>query len=517
LAKILTALREQRQIEIEIRRLATARTRAEFEQRVRWIIVQEQALPALLNCLNSADTHLLGVLGTLAASLDRDPTVEALYQAAVDPRRPRRGRLVALLILERFLGEELNEELFEGLEDPRALFSESLLSTVEDAQNTRLALWDLIHSLAEQPPEVVFSVVETLVQLDTPAVVEPLRVLAQDPRYQVARQAIRGLGTLRHPQVIRALQILRYVSYPTVRSEVERALRKQRMRGLEIAPLPRPDGSWRTLVSAVDGQGNQSVWFLGRASAEGTCHLFVVVINYEAGIIDALDDERVAVDQLPAPGDEGVVHEYNPGNVGSVRLLEADFEYGRRLISEAQGRNARTGTPTPLMYRLLNDGIWGYQFSPEAARPRMPAGAKAETLERLAESSQLLDHPGFASWFVHSPLVYGLAAQWRQRQHPQRTALWDEAVRQLVERHFDAQALEAYEARLQAMAEWLTRAGDEEAASLALVAAAGLGRVPLVRHPFLVRMVELGLQIAIRNLERGLDLQAASGLFIANS
>ena len=513
MAKILTALREQRQIEAEIQRLADSRTQAEFEQRAYRIASQKQAIPALLNSLNSADTRLLGILGSLATLLDRDTVVNALYQAAVDPRRPNRGRLVALLILERFLGEELSEELFEGLENPGDLAIQSLLNTVDEKETGRLALLDLIHSLAGQQLDVVLSVVDTFVKLDTPAAVEPLRALAQDPRDEVARHAIRGLGILRYPQTGRALQILRYVSPPSIQHEVERALRKQRLRGLEIAPLPQPDGTWRALVSAVDGQGNQSVWFLGQTDAEGTCPLLTVVVNYEVGITDALGDEHAPAHQFPARQALGTIHEYRPGNVGQIRLLEADFGYGRRLVSEAQARNVRTGTPTPPVYRLLNDFIWGYQVPPDTTWPLMPLCAENDTSARLANSGRLLDHPDFATWFVQSPVVYDLAAQLRQWRHPQHTTLWREAIHHLVESHFDEQALSACRTRLRAMAEWLTRARDEETACLALAAADGLTKVAPMEHPLLVRMVDVGLQVAIRNLQHGFDLRATPELF----
>jgi hypothetical protein len=509
MAKILTALREQRQIEAEIRRLVTSRTRSEFEKRALWIVNQEQALPALLSCLNSADTRLLGVLGSLATSLDRDTVLDALYQAAVDLHRPKRGRLIALLILERFLGEELSEEIFEGLEDLEDLAIQSLLNTVDEAETNRLALLDLLHSLTQQQLEVVLSVVDTLVKLDTPAAVELLRALAQDPRDEVAKHAIRGLSTLRYPQVGQALQILRYVSPSGVQHEVERALRKQRLRGLEIAPLLQPDGTWRTLVSVVDGQGNQSVLFLGQADTRRAYRLLAIVINWEAGITDAVGDEQVPADRFPARQTLGTVHEYAPGNAGHLRLLEADFGYGRRLVSEAQAENARTGTPTPLVYRLLNHHIWGYQVPTDKMEPLMPSCTDSGALTGLADSGGLLDHPDFASWFIESPMPYDLAAQLLQWRHPQHTALWREAVHQLVENHFDERALSVYQTRLRAMTEWLTRAGDEEAACLALAAADGLLKVASMEHPLLTRMADVGLQVAIRNLQRGFDPRAA--------
>jgi hypothetical protein len=517
MAKILTALREQRQIEAEIRQLATSRTQAEFEQRARWIISQEQALPALLNSLNSADTRLLGVLGLLATLMGQDTVADALYQAATDRRRPKQGRLIALLILERFLGEELSEELFEGLEDPEDLAIQSLLNTVDKVEAGGLALLDLVHSIAEQPPEVVLSVTDTLVKLDTPEAVEPLRALAQDPRDEVARHALRGLGTVRHPQACRALQILHHVSPPRMQHEVERALRKQRLRGLEIAPLHQPDRTQRTLVSAVDGQGNQSVWFLGQTDAEGTCRLLTAVINCEVGITDALGDEHAPAHQFPARQSVGTVHEYNPDNSGQLRLLEADFGYGRWLVREAQAQNARTGTPTPVVYRLLNDLIWGYQVTSNKTRPLMSSRIDDGTLTRLAGSDSLLDHPDFVTWFVQSPMIYDLAAQLRHWRHPQHTTLWREAVHQLVESHFDTRELNAYRTRLQAMAEWLTRAGDEGTACLALTAADGLLKIAPMEHPLLVQMVDVGLRVAIRNLQQGFDPRAASELFAVSA
>jgi len=515
MARIITALREQRQIEAEITGLVSSRTQAEFDERARRIVSREQALPALLNSLNSADARLLGVLGSLATLMDREVVVNALYRAAVDHRRSKRGRLIALLILERFLGEELGEELFEGLEDPQELTIQSLLSEVEEKETGRLALLDLVRSLAEQPPEVALSVIDTLVKLNTPVAVEPLRVLAQDPRDEVAGRAVRALSAMPYPQVGRTLQILNQVSSPAAQREVERALRKQRLRGLDLEPLPQPDGTWRTLVSAVDGQGNQSVWFLGQADADGTCRLLILAINDEAGLADALGDEHAPANDLPTRQPTGTVHEYSPGNGSILRLLEADFEYGRRLVGEAQARNLRAGIPTPMVYRLLNDFIWGYQIAPGAAEPLMPSCAGSGTLAPLAESGRLLDHPDFATWFVHHPAVYNLAAPLCQWRHPQHTTLWREAVRRLVESHFDERMRSVYRTRLRAMAEWLTRAGDEDTACLALVAAEGLTQVSPLEHPLLVRMVEVGLWVAIRNFQHGLDPRTISGLSVA--
>jgi len=72
--------------------------------------------------------------------------------------------------------------------------------------------------------------------------------------------------------------------------------------------------------------------------------------------------------------------------------------------------------------------------------------------------------------------------------------------------------LSVYRTRLAAMAEWLARAGDEESACLTLVAADGLTQVTPMEHPLLVRMVDVGLRVAIRNLQYGFDPQTASEL-----
>ena len=86
-----------------------------------------------------------------------------------------------------------------------------------------------------------------------------------------------------------------------------------------------------------------------------------------------------------------------------------------------------------------------------------------------------------------------------------------------MESHFDTRELNAYRTRLRAMAEWLTRAGDEETACLALTAADGLLKVAPMEHPLLVRMVDIGLRVAIRNLQQGFDPRAASELFAVSA
>lgn len=288
--KIITALRERRQIEEDVRAMLAAGTEAEFRQRARAIAAAGAAvIPAIVHNLDRADNRLLAALGTVASYVDHEAMARALRRAAQQPERSRQGRRGAVALLERFLGEEVGDELRAGLgssEGPELAALDEVLE--RGPQNPALAA-EYVQGLDQQDPDVVLTVVQVLAaegpaERAVPAV-ELLRMIAQDVRGEIAAAALRALGARQEPEAAVALQTLLPATAPELRAVADRSLRKLQFRGVPVAPLPRPEPGWRALVSPVDGMGEQSVWLV---MGHGLQARFLnVLIGDRAGAVQA--------------------------------------------------------------------------------------------------------------------------------------------------------------------------------------------------------------------------------------
>jgi hypothetical protein len=125
--KIITKLRERRQIEADLRKMLTAGSELEFRRQAQRIAsLGSQVIPAIVGNLDRADARMLAAMGTVAAFLDHDEVTLALRQAILHPKRTDQGRIGAMTILEHFLGEPLEEDLVASLADPEGVALSSL-------------------------------------------------------------------------------------------------------------------------------------------------------------------------------------------------------------------------------------------------------------------------------------------------------------------------------------------------------------------------------------------------------
>jgi len=338
--------------------------------------------------------------------------------------------------------------------------------------------------------------------------VELLRMMAQDERKEVASQAMEMLGRNRTAPAGRALQMLRPTISPQLHEALERAQRKLTLAGVSIEPLPLPDSSWRTLVSPIDGGGVQKVLFIQPCSDSKRYRFLSLTISDRFGIVDAEGGDGVASLQFPEPAPLGTVHTFVLFQyVLSLLLMEADFDYGRRLILRGLQTHFEKNIPTPLAYRLWNDFIWGYSAETVKTDFQLPRHRSKPDADYLARSSSLLDLPAFATWFVQSPLIEEYAERLFSRVTPHGVDISHAWLAELTEAHFDnPEILERFAWRLQTMSEWLLLSGQEEAAHLALIAGSYLHRIPPSQHPLLLGMVRGGLIVALfrRNHDEGL-------------
>jgi hypothetical protein len=499
--KIITTLRRRRELEAALRALRTARDDDELDAQARALAQQgAPVLAAILRSLDTADPRLIGALGKVAMYLERSDTVAALRAAARDPRRTDRERMSAILILDRFLGEEVEEGLFQGLRDPNAVARESLQEVMAEARSNRGIWIEYLEQLAEQPDDVPFLVMQTLLDLDEEGSVEPLRLLAQDPQEATAREAIRRLGAIRRPEAAAALRSLLPTLAPPLRALAERALRKLQLSGIRLDPLPAPGSEWRALVTPVDGAGNQAVWLIGRRPRERYCRFLGLLLDDQHGIRDAVGNDRMRAQQLPPRRPVGSILALSPAGASGryVLFLETTFAYAQRVVLQSLAHNFASGTPTPLVYRLLNPYLWGHEIAPlPAAEPCVASPSL------LPQTPELLDHPALEGWFIHVPALYDLG----ERVLAGRQADVASTLAAILNENLDATRRARYRRRLEAVREWLLAAQEPRLAELAATAAATLEEGAPTEHPFLWRMAEIGLEVAMDNLRSGLDLR----------
>jgi len=493
--KIITKLRERRQIEADLRQMLTTSSNLEFRRRAQQIAsLGRQVIPTITGNLDRADSRLLTAMGTVAIFLDRQEVVQALRWAMLQPQRSDQGRLGAMTILERFLGERPDDHLRASLVDAKREAVASLEAVVTEAESNPVALVEYVQGLDRQDPDVVLAVVRALGDLQGMQRVELLRMVAQDVREEIAAEALQVLGTIRVPEAAAAFQTLIPTCAPGLRSVAERLLRKFQFVGVEVTPLPPVLSEWRALISAVDGMGQQTVWFLQENPWAAHARFLNILLSDRAGAVEAVGHEQVSSLWLPPRRPAGHLHDIAlPDASGAVVMLEASFDVGRRLVAEALAKNRETQIPVAGVLRLLSPWLWGYGGAnslPARALPELSSGDAA----LIAASGRLLAHPAFSNWTLRNDLTVQ-AAEEASRRPGWDLELW---VKRLAgELLSDPMVAQALSRRLVAMSEWLLLAGDEDLSRLAVLNAQAIrGEYPQ-ELAFVRALVRRDLELAL--------------------
>jgi hypothetical protein len=509
--KIITTLRQRREIEQQIRDLVALKAPDEIERHIAAILAHGDTLiPTLLANLDTAEPHFRGALGLIAARLPAENIAPALRSLAADSGQPDQARLTAVMILERYLGESIEPGILTGLDDPREIALQSLREVVSESAKDRAILAEYARSFGEQPDDVASVVLDALELIPPEDQPDLLRVLAQDERVFVRDGVLALLGRNRTPAAGRALQILLPTAPAALQPIIQRSLRKRNLAGGPVEPLPPLDPTWRVLASPLDGQGTQSIWFLQERAGQEECRFLSVLINDQHGIKDAFGGDHIQGQHFPAAAPLGVQHAV-PLHESSLtlHLLEASFDYGRRRILAGLKINAERRNPTPVEYRLLNDFLWGYQLDDGARTPQLPEMDEAGARLLLPRTMRLLDLPDFTTWFMESESLLAYAERVRALASTGGAVSvprpW---IAELAGAHFESAERRAlYAARLDAMSEWLLLGGHIEPARLARAAALTMDGTPPAEHPFLLRLAQIGLGVAISALSHGMHLR----------
>jgi hypothetical protein len=330
--------------------------------------------------------------------------------------------------------------------------------------------------------------------------------MAQGDDPDLAEAALYALGRIDDPHAVHGLQTVAAMLAPEPRALAERALLKLQLKGVPIEPLPPPDPRWRALVSPPDGEGNRVVWMVSDPDAEGECSFVGVSISESEGIIQTYGRHRVSAQLLPERAPLGQVHNVSLGRPPEsqedmlLHLLEADFDYGRRLIHQGQRRALAIGGALPVEYRLLGMLLWAYDLAGLDQEP--PSTQVPEEMgAHLEETLQLFGHPGFRGWHARGEIVVKHATamlQWMPLVFLEGVASWAQS---LAEEYFDPDTLIEVGLRLEAMQEWLERAQEPKLAQLAAIAARTVTVVPPAEHPFTLRIAEMGLNLFLEQAQ----------------
>ena len=501
--KIITTLQERRQIEADLRKMLTANSEIEFKRRAQRIAsLGSQVIPAIVGNLDRADARMLAAMGAVTTFLNRVEVVTALHQAVLQPQRSDRGRIGAMTILERFLGEPPDGDLLASLRDPEGTAVASLEKMLTQAERNPAVLIEYVQGLDRQEPDVALAVARALRGLGDPSApsrpsrraVEPLRMIAQDVREEIAADALQALGTIRLPEAARALQTLIPTTAPALRSLAERSLRKLQFAGVKVSALPCPDPNWRALVSPVDGLGQQSVWFVQENRRTAQAKFLNILLNDRAGAVQALGHTQVPRRVLPPRQLLGYVHDIAwPGGSEAMLMLEVSFDLGRRLVVEALAHNRETQIPFAGPLRLLSPWLWGVGGA-DSLPPRALPELSAEDGLLVAVSDRLLTHPAFATWTLGNETARRAAEE--LLSHPG----WDLEV--WVKRLASESLAQAISRRLEVMSEWFLLAGEETRSRLALVSAQAILEEAPQELPFVQALVRRDLELALRSLKQ---------------
>ncbi|MGC8874737.1 MAG: hypothetical protein ACP5SI_09885 [Chloroflexia bacterium] len=494
--KVIGTLARRREIEAVLEAMARARTEEDSRRYLEQLAAYgRDVLPVVVHALETPDPWMVRALGRAVAQLeDRSLAIEALRRAVLSPQSTDRQRIVAMVLLDQFLGYPLDDDLFAALGNPAEIAVRGLLrARPEEGAALRLDYLSILHT---QPYAEILAAIERFEDTGGERAIEALRFFALDGREGVAGRALEALGRLRSPLALQALLVVA----PNVSSErralVERMYRKLRLSGVEEVPLPPPPEGTRVLLTPLDGAGARLCLVL--FPEPGGYRALHLHLDEEDGIqacFEAFLNER----DIPPPAAPGTVHAAPPPWHGAF-FLESGFAYLQTVLGRLLERNYRRDKPLSVEYRFYCDGIWGWSV-PQEQFPKVTPGRPAPSQTEIAG---LLAHPYFLSWFAESPAIVEAARRlaYADVSGSVGQAALAVAVISLLQDEFPPARCRTYARRLREMAEWLALAGRNELAAISMAAAEEMDTGLPLRSTFAMTMVQKGLLIALGQFRR---------------
>lgn len=504
---IISGFQERRQIEEAIGALAHTSTEAELMAAARNLANRfppDRLAVAIQRHLGDPSSQLRGGLGHLCALLPPEIIVPPLRDLTGNRQKLPVERMTALLILERYLGETVSPALTGDLAGSDDIAMQSLLEAATEGRRNRHVFLEYVTQMQEHGSDVAFMVMGLMTRLAPDDRVELLRLIAQDPRAQVARGGLERLVALAatHDPALRALHTLAFTLPPALREQAERALRKLQFSGRRFQP-PAPDG-WRALLSPTDAGGYFTLWLINppsqAAAADGVLLGFTLALHQ--GIVECSGVESMEASQLPPLRQVGELSVLGEGQEHRVAMVEAPFDVGRWLVQQALAVQWQPAEPaeTPGEYRLYNDLIW--QF----AAPRLPetftqfftespvTGLERPNLDALRDAAEsLIRHPALRAWMGWAANVWVMVGALPERAaEEQINALIGYILREIDTLPQRTQLLEHMAIALRTQALWFAIHDEPAHAGHALLLAHALRTLPVRQNPLLAGLLRAG-------------------------
>ena len=263
----------------------------------------------------------------------------------------------------------------------------------------------------------------------------------------------------------------------------------------------------RAWLSGIDGSGSRAAWILFEGGLGGGLRLCSLILNDEAGIMDAAGGP-IARKRLEAE---------LRGLRESQKLpwVEVDGRRACALVADALALHERLGTVPPPEFarwkKLIGEALQG-EVKPKASRTDMkrkltvdmPTPVEA-TSSLLEASATLLDLPELMGWFIDPARVQHEALAMLQVRES-RLVVSDQIkaereasiVDGVVEAQFPDAARRRWAARLREMAEIFRITGRLEPAAMAEQTAAALADAarPATAIPFARALAARGIEMA---------------------
>jgi hypothetical protein len=336
------------------------------------------------------------------------------------------------------------------------------------------------------------------------------RLAGAAPDKEQRRAARRALYRLEQAGVRPARAATRAPARPVVTREAEQPVR-----------------AW---LSGIDGSGSRAAWILFEGGLGGGLRLCSLILNDEAGIMDAaggpIARKRLEAELRGLRESQKLPWVEVDGRRACVLVAEAlalherlgtvpppEFARWRKLIGEVQPK-ATPGEVQPKASRLPGEvqpkaSRLPGEVQPKASRTdtreKLPVASPPTYVDLLDRSPSLLELPELMGWFVdparvqHEALALLQARESRlvvsdQIKAEREAAIVDGAV----EAQFPPAARQRWAGRLREMADIFRLTGRAEPAALATQAAAALADVgrPATAIPFVRALAARGLEMA---------------------
>ncbi len=500
--RVIHIFQERRELELALKDLSQIRNALERETKARELATRGEALvPIILRHLDTTDPLLRGAMGLVAMYMPRDVIAPPLREVVANPQRSDQERMAALMLLERFLDEPVEESLYAELRNPNAVLEQSLREVLDHQEQLPDIVLDYVNQLQEEPVDVALTVLEIMARHLDDRSLPLLTLLAQDIRYAVAEEACHLLSQTRLPQARAILETLAATLPPPARSAAERGARKMRMRGVPL-PAPAPV-SWRALTTAPDMHGTHAIWLLREEGDDRT--LVGMLVNMEVGIQFAFVLENVSPDLVP-PLPEGhgilpiVMEEGASTEDNMAWFLEIPIGHARRWLRRLTAQNYDNDYQLPVMYRQHAPRFWQETATHgEVPAPDLPS----PDLSRLHLTVELFRHPALSTWYLEPPHDAFRERRWLRAGLTEEVFL--QALEDIPAELFPETVWEGIARRLHAVAEWFLLAGENELALLTVTAADAVRRVPFKQNPFAQMLVARGLALTFQRLQQARD------------